>query len=217
MRESTMMSEVDIGLLKPNPWNTNRVDPENEKKLKESFKQFGCYKPIVVRELDDGRYQILGGEHRWRTAKELGYDTVPIVNLGKIDDAKAKKIGLVDNGRYGEDDTLQLAELLRGLGDMDDVLAILPYQNDDLAAIFASTDIDLDSLDLPPEDPSGIPELPSAKAVQTHQVMRFKVPLEDAPGIQKLIEKTMKAQGYTDDDSMTNAGNALVHILKELL
>lgn len=217
MREKPSMSEVDINLLAPNPWNTNRVDAANELKLKASFKKFGCYKPIVVRTLDDGGLQILGGEHRWRTARELDYKTVPVVNLGRISDLQAKQVGLADNGRYGEDDTLQLAELLKGMGDMDDILSFLPYANDDLASIFASGDFDLDDLDIPDDSGSGIPDLPAAKAMQTHQVMRFKVPLEDAPALQKLIEKTMKAQGYTDDDSMTNAGNALVHLLKEAL
>lgn len=210
------MMEAPIDSLSPNPWNTNHVSAENEKKLVASFKKFGCYKPIIVREKEDGGLEILGGEHRWRTARSLGYRTVPIVNVGRIDDQKAKEIGLVDNGRYGEDDSLELAALLNGMENLDEIMNFLPYAEDDLAAIFASSSIDFDSLDIPDDADDKIPELPTAKAVQTHQVMRFKVPVDDAEGITALIERTMKSQGYTDDDSMTNAGNALVHILKDL-
>lgn len=207
------MVEADIGLLKPNPWNTNVVTPENEEKIKASLKRFGMFRPIIVRTLEDGTKEILGGEHRWSVAKSLGYTQVPIVDLGSVSDRKAKEIGLVDNGRYGEDDTLQLAELLRELGKPGEFLEFLPYSGDDIESIFSSSSIALDDLEIP-EDDGKVPELPVAKAAQTHQIMRFKVPIEDADHIQRLIEATMRAQGYTKDESMINAGNALVHLLR---
>lgn len=212
-RKTMHMSEVSIHLLQPNPWNTNVVSPENEIKLETSMRRFGVYKPIVCRELPDGSLEILGGEHRWQTARNLGYKTVPVVNLGAIPDSKAKEIGLVDNGRYGEDDTLALAELLKDLGNTDEILGFLPYSDDELNAIFTSTSIALDDLDSP--DGDTLPDLNAAsKELKTHQIMRFKVPVEDAEYIQKMIETTMKSQGFTDDDSMTNAGNALVHLVR---
>ena len=48
--------------------------------------------------------------------------------------------------------------------------------------------------------------------MQTHQIMRFKVPIEDVATITTVIERVMRTQKYTDDDSLTNAGHALVHI-----
>lgn len=215
MATKPKMSDVQIDMLEPNPWNTNHVSAENEKKLIASFERNGCYKPIVVRQLESGKLQILGGEHRWMTAKKLGYTTVPVVNVGAISDQRAKEIGLIDNGRYGEDDSLELAALLNGMEHLDEIMAILPFAEDDLAAIFASSAIDFDSLDIPDDADDRIPELPTKAAVQTHQVMRFKVPVEDSERLTKLIERTMKSQGFTDDDSMTNAGNALVHLLKD--
>ncbi len=207
------MEEAPIGLLKPNPWNTNIVTPENEEKIEASIKRFGLFRPVVARELADGSLEILGGEHRWTVAKRLGYTTIPVVNLGPIDDKKAKEIGLVDNGRYGEDDALALSELLKELGTTDEVLAFLPYSGDELESLFSTSSIALDDLDIP-EDDGSVPDLPAAKTVQTHQIMRFKVPVEDSDFVQRLIEQTMKSQGFTDDDSMSNAGHALVHLLK---
>jgi ParB family chromosome partitioning protein len=214
MATNPKMSVVDIDTLRPNPWNTNHVSAENEKKLDESFKKFGCYKPIIVRQLEDGSLEILGGEHRWGAARRAGHKTVPIANLGAISDQTAKEIGLVDNGRYGEDDSLELAALLNGMDNLEEIMGFLPYAEDDLSAIFASSSIDFDSLSIPDDD-DRLPELPTKAAVQTHQVMRFKVPVEDSEQISKLIERIMKSQGFTDDDSMTNAGNALVHLLKD--
>ena len=76
------MGEVETSRLRPNPWNTNHVTPENEEKLRASIARFGVFKPIICRELQDGTLEILGGEHRWQTARDMGLDTVPVVNLG---------------------------------------------------------------------------------------------------------------------------------------
>lgn len=214
LKSPANMGEVEINRLRPNPWNTNTVSPDNELKLRASIERFGVFKPIICRELPGGTLEILGGEHRWQTARELGYETVPVVNLGAISDEKAKEIGLVDNGRYGEDDTLALAELLKDLG--TDILSIMPYSELELDAIFSTTTIALEDLDSHDEP---LPDLtsPTTKPVKTHEIMRFKVPVEDSEFIRKLIESTMNAQGFIDDDAMSNAGNALVHLLKGVM
>lgn len=208
--------DVPIGTLVPNPWNTNVVAPENEAKLDASIKKFGLYKPVIVRTLSDGQLEIIGGQHRWESAKRLGHTSIVVANLGStIDDKTAKEIGLVDNGRYGEDDTLALSELLKGL-DIDILGEILPYSDSDFASIFAAGSIDID-LALPDDAGEGIPEMGKMdSAPQSHQIMRFKVPIEDAADITRKIELVMKTQGFTGDDSMMNAGNALVYIMGEV-
>lgn len=207
----TVTDVVEIDRLQPNPWNTNVVSPENEAKLDESMRRFGCYKPIIVRTLESGALEIIGGEHRWGSARRLGLETVPIVNLGKINDTKAKEIGLADNGRYGEDDTLKLADLLKELGH-ENVTEFLPYTDADLASILSASSIALDDLDMPSD--TGLPGELASPAPQTHQIMRFKVPIEDSDWVTKLLESTMREQGFTKDDSMGNAGNALIHLIK---
>ncbi|MDL2284447.1 ParB N-terminal domain-containing protein [Oxalobacter sp. OttesenSCG-928-P03] len=205
--------DTDIELLQPNSWNTNTVSPENEEKIKNSLERFGFFRPILVRE-KDGRFEIIGGEHRWAVAKSLGYTTVPVINLGDISDKKAKEIGLVDNGRYGDDDALQLAELLKELGDDESVFNFLPYSTDELESLFSATSISLDDLDIEGDDT--LPDISAMKSTQTHQIMRFKIPLEDSDFVQRIIETVMKNQGFTDDDAMMNAGNALVYLLRSL-
>ena len=201
------------GLLKPNAYNSNYVPPENEAKLLESVERFGVYKPIVCRELADGTLEIIGGEHRARTAERAGIELVPVVNLGRIDDKKAKAISLADNGRYGEDDPTKLAEILLDLG--DDAELYLPFDESDLAGIFAAKDIAFDDLDMPTDAKSAsLEELLDAKPTMTHQLMRFKVPLEDAGRIQELFDRVIKTRGYSkDSDSLAAAGMALVDVV----
>jgi ParB-like chromosome segregation protein Spo0J len=203
--------------LRPNPWNTNVVSPENMTKLKASIERFGMFKPVVCRELPDGSLEILGGQHRNEAAIELDMSEIPVANLGPISDAKAKEIGIVDNGRYGNDDAMALAELMQELGTADDLSDFLPYGDAELTAIFSTVDIDVDGLlddDFDDEEPEeGEIDITPEPAPRTHAIMRFKVPLDDQERIKELIEKTQATHGYTEDDNLTNAGDALVHVL----
>ncbi|HCW3853234.1 ParB/RepB/Spo0J family partition protein [Acinetobacter baumannii] len=203
---------VDPAQLQPNPWNSNIVSPENEAKLKASIERRGMFKPIVVRQLDNGTLQIIGGEHRALVAKQMKVDKVPAFNLGKISDVEAKEIGLLDNGRYGSDDALKLAEIFADIGTPEDLATFMPFTSSDIDTIFSNSTIALDALanlNLPEEDI----ELPSGKAVQTHQIMRFKVPVEQVDKVVDRIQAVIKSQGYDDDDPMINAGDALAHIV----
>jgi ParB-like chromosome segregation protein Spo0J len=200
--------------LVANDYNVNVVSPENQAKIDASVSRFGFFKPILCRELPDGRLEIIGGEHRWQAAQRLGIAEVPFINLGPLSDAKAKEIGIVDNGRYGADDTLRMAELLESIGlDADELASFMPYSESDFNAIFSSVTIELDELDLD-EDEAKKPESPREKPAQTAQVLRFKVGLEDADWISKLVTRTMKTQGFKEADELTNAGDALVHLLR---
>lgn len=206
---------LDPAILKPNPWNTNHVSPDNQAKLDEAISRLGMFKPIVVRELDNGSFQILGGEHRRDSAIRLGINPVPVISVGTIDDKTAKEIGLADNARYGTDDMLSLAELMDSLSeDEHDLASFLPYTDTDLKAIFATVNIDVDSLDF---DEKGedfeLPEDKTPKAPKTHTIMRFKVPIGDSERISTIIKDAQKRYGFTEADELTNAGDALVHLL----
>jgi len=207
-------SEIDPNLLSPNPWNTNIVSPANEEKLETSIDRLDLVMPVIVRSLEDGTIEIVDGEHRVDVAKRKGLD-VPILNLGEISDNKAKEIGLVANERYGADDSLKLAELLSELGDQDELSSFLPYSDAELTAIYSSTSIDLSELDLSDDenDPvfdesAGAP----GKTIQTHQIMRQKVPIEDAEMVSEVLNRICKAQKFDSGDSMTNVGDALVYM-----
>lgn len=205
------VGQIDPTKLVPNPWNVNIVSPANEEKLEVSITRLGMFKPVVVREMADGALQIIGGEHRAAAAVRLGIKQIPFVNLGKIGDKKAKEISLVDNNRFGADDTLQLAELLEGLGSVDELASFMPYSESDFASIFSSVNIVLDDLDLPDDDEL-TPSLPKEKPLQTHQIIRLKVPVQDAGRVTELLERVMKSQKFVDSDSLTNAGDAFVYI-----
>jgi hypothetical protein len=157
--------------------------------------------------------QILGGQHRAMAAADLKFDTVPVVNLGRIDDKRAKAIGLADNGRYGEDDLTKLSAIVADLG--DDASTFLPFSDQDLASLFAIGDIAIN--DIEDEGAKDIDELveQGAKPTLTHELLRFKVPIEDVGTVREVIDLLMKAKGYSkDNDSLAAAGMALVDLAR---
>jgi hypothetical protein len=209
--------EVDTGELRANDYNVNIVTPENEARLETSFDRFGIFKPIIVRQVENiPGYEIIGGEHRWHIARRRGLKTVPIWNLGYIDDKTAKEISIADNARYGVDDTLSLADLLQELGDAEEIKSFLPYSDIDLTSIFSASDIELDNLNIEddePATPSVEPDSKPTRLPKTHTMMRFKVSIGDAERIAKLITQAQSTFGFTTADDATNAGDALVHLL----
>ncbi|WP_276122706.1 ParB/RepB/Spo0J family partition protein [Pararhizobium qamdonense] len=219
------MMELDPTLLQPNPWNTNILTPENEAKLEESIKRLGFFRPAVVREIaispnsDLPTHQILGGEHRAQIAGKMGHLTIPVMNLGPIDDLKAKEIGIADNARYGLDDQMAFADLIKSMGNADQLKDFLPYTEHDFADLFTTTEIDLDSLGLEEnfekdEEKDDVSEKPvQPKAPKTHTIIRYKVSNRDAEDLTALIERTKTDNGFTSSDDLTNAGDALVHLL----
>ena len=218
---------VDPHELRPNPWNPNNVDPVNQTKLENSIRRDGIKRPIVVRQLSNGDYQIIGGQHRTEAAIELGMKQIPIINRGKISDAEAKKETLLDNYRYGSDNLDRLSALLSDpdIGDAASLLDTMPIDEEELAEYFkhlTSETIDLDieaELDdgsKAADDDEDTVDLSTGKPLRTHQIIRFRVSVEDQAKLAELLKQVKIDEGYVTSDDLTNDGDALVHLLRDL-
>ena len=73
-----------------------RFDEEALQELADSITEYGLIQPITVRKQDNGYYQIIAGERRWRAARLAGLREVP-VRIVEADDARAMEIALVEN------------------------------------------------------------------------------------------------------------------------
>jgi len=71
-------------------------DPVKMRELVESVREYGILEPLLVRPLENGEYELVAGERRYRAAKEVGLDTVPIVSRD-LSDQDAVRIALVEN------------------------------------------------------------------------------------------------------------------------
>ncbi len=64
--------------------------------LAQSIKKQGLLQPLLVRELTNGRYEIIAGERRWRASQLAGLTEVPVL-LKQVDDETAMAMALVEN------------------------------------------------------------------------------------------------------------------------
>ena len=71
-------------------------DPLKMQELTASVKQHGILEPLLVRPHEQGRYELVSGERRYRAAKTVGISEVPVV-IRQFSDVEAWQISLVEN------------------------------------------------------------------------------------------------------------------------
>jgi ParB family chromosome partitioning protein len=80
--------ELPIDAVEPNPRQPREsFDDEALGELVASVREVGILQPVVVRETDPGRYQLVMGERRLRAAREAGLTTIPAIIRETPDDA----------------------------------------------------------------------------------------------------------------------------------
>ena len=80
-------AELPVAAIEPNAKQPRLVfDEEALDELKISIQEVGFLQPIVVRELGDGRYELVMGERRWRAAQAIGRATIPAIVRETRDD-----------------------------------------------------------------------------------------------------------------------------------
>jgi ParB family chromosome partitioning protein len=92
--------EIDIDLLAPNDYQPRtHVNDERLQELARSIQANGVIQPIVVRRVDDGRYQIIAGERRWRASQIAGLSRVPAVvkDIGGGEKKQRLEMALIEN------------------------------------------------------------------------------------------------------------------------
>jgi ParB family chromosome partitioning protein len=92
------LRELAVSEIRPNKHQPRRAfDPEALKELKDSIAANGLIQPIVVRPVARGDgYEIVAGERRWRSAKDLGWKKIPAV-IREVDEQTMLTLALVEN------------------------------------------------------------------------------------------------------------------------
>jgi ParB family chromosome partitioning protein len=81
-------AELPVTAIEPNAKQPRHVfDEEALEELKTSIQEVGLLQPIVVRDIGDGRYELVMGERRWRAAQAVGKETIPAIVRDTRDDA----------------------------------------------------------------------------------------------------------------------------------
>ncbi len=86
-----------------------------------SIKQNGILQPLTLRDLGDGKYELIAGERRWRAASAAGLESVPGYIIGIEADVEMLEYAMVENVQRENLNPIEEAEgyaLLSGKYDM---------------------------------------------------------------------------------------------------
>ena len=94
---NSSVNKLRIMEIEPNH-NQPRKDFDEKalSELAESIEQHGVLQPLVVRPLENGSYQLVAGERRWRAARIAGLTEVPVV-IKELTDEEVIEIAMIEN------------------------------------------------------------------------------------------------------------------------
>ncbi len=106
---SSTINEIDVNLIERNPNQPRReFDGEALQELADSIAEIGIIQPITLRELENGRYQIIAGERRWRASQIAGLSSIPAY-IRTADDENVMEMALIENIQRQDLNSIEIA------------------------------------------------------------------------------------------------------------
>jgi len=111
------LSEIPINLIEPNPNQPRReFDEEAMKELSTSIQEIGLITPITLRQMPDGKYQIIAGERRWRASQQVGLKSLPAY-IRTVEDQNVMEMALVENIQREDLNAIEIALAYQHMAD----------------------------------------------------------------------------------------------------
>lgn len=115
--------EIKLSNLVPNDWNTQKMTHREFELLVGNIEEVGFLEPVLVVPIENNQYRIIGGEHRWKAVKELGWDTIPCIvgDPNVLDLPMQKKLSVRMNMIHGSISPERFNELVQEMLDSGEV------------------------------------------------------------------------------------------------
>ncbi|WP_168015256.1 ParB/RepB/Spo0J family partition protein [Halomonas salinarum] len=96
-KDQERLERLPLGQLVRGKYQPRRdIQPEALEELADSIRAQGVMQPIVVRPIDEDRYEIIAGERRWRAAQLAELDVIPAV-IREVSDQVALALAVIEN------------------------------------------------------------------------------------------------------------------------
>ncbi len=107
--------QIDVDRIRPNRQQPRqRFDDETLDSLAKSLKTEGMLQPVVVRPIEDGRFELVAGERRWRAAQRAGLLRVPAL-VKEVPEERLLEFALIENLQREELNPIEEAHAYRTL------------------------------------------------------------------------------------------------------
>lgn len=114
---SSSINEIALDKIIPNPGQPRQIfDEETLDELAISISQIGVIQPITLRETEDGNYQIIAGERRYRASKKAGLTAIPAYVRTVADDT-VMEMALIENIQREDLNSIEVALAYQNLID----------------------------------------------------------------------------------------------------
>ena len=193
--EDNQIVELQIDRLVPfkkqQPFSM--YDENKKQEVKESIEKFGVLTPIIVRPIDNEKYEIIAGHNRVECSKELGKESIP-AKIMNIDDDDATLI-MIDTNLCSRD---KISPIEKGRA-YKLKLEILKKKTQEL---LDSSNVDGDSLIR--ESQKSIDKLTEETKESKSQIYRFISLTNLNADFQRLVEKEEMAISVGSEVSTLN-------------
>jgi len=142
------MQIEQISPKKLKPWEKNpRINDHAVEAVSKSIAEFGFNSPILC----DENYRILAGHTRWKAAKKMGLETVPVIAL-TLSETQKNAFSIADNktAEIATWDLPELSSLLEDLKIEEFNLDVLGFDTSELDNLLELTNIRLAWIEEPP-------------------------------------------------------------------
>lgn len=100
---------IPVDMIEPNPYQPRmNFDLEALDELADSIRTLGLIQPITVRRKEEGRYQIISGERRFRACRLAGMDMIPAY-IRDTNDQGMLEMAIVENIQRENLDPIEVA------------------------------------------------------------------------------------------------------------
>ena len=107
--------EIDVTLIDRNPGQPRKTfDEESLQSMATSIAMYGVLQPILLIKTDDGRYQIIAGERRFRASLKAGLKSIPAI-IKDLTPQQIQEISLIENLHRENLNAIEAAEGIREL------------------------------------------------------------------------------------------------------
>lgn len=91
-----------------------KFDEDKIRELAQSISEHGVVQPIVVRPVQEGKYEIVVGERRWRAARLAGLTEIPVI-IKEFDKKLSTEVALIENIQREDLNSMEEAEAYQRL------------------------------------------------------------------------------------------------------
>ncbi len=120
-KNEDQISKINISEIQPNQKQPRKNFKKNElNELATSIKNQGLIQPIVVREVEDKKYEIIAGERRWRASQIAGLHEIECI-IKKLEDKQVFEAALIENLQREDLNVIKEANAYKGILEIRDI------------------------------------------------------------------------------------------------